>query len=397
MTTESLLNISKALFSQMSASNFMDTSDVLAGLDNGVLVDVGEKITETSATVEGFSKALCDVLYRLDILVNEYEPQMVQLYKMSAEWGGWLERVTFDFNNIIDDPMFNLVDGKSYADIEHKFYQPKVVAKLFTEAKSIAIPVSMQIDDIRTAFNGMGQYNTFVSGVRAQIVNQMSYLMDLYSLAIARSAICVSCGVLENAVHLVTEGKAKGILSADDDAITSQNNSKFMAYTAERMANVAGYFKRPSKAFNNGSIITWSRKVNLALINDFVNANTYRNLATTFNQQLLKLPAFDTVTAWQGTKSENGLFAFEDLTTVIAKDPANKLGFKAKCDAETGDYTVKNVIGLMYDDRALGITILNTKTTSSYTGATDHTNTFDHLRLNSVLDSNFNMVAFCLD
>ena len=397
MTTESLLNISKSLFSQMSASKFMDTSDVLAGLDNGVLVDVGEKITETSATVESFSKALCDVLYRLDILVNEYEPQMVQLYKMSAEWGGWLERVTFDFNNIIDDPMFNLVDGQSYADIEHKFYQPKVVAKLFTEAKSIAIPVSMQIDDIRTAFTGMEQYNTFVSGVRAQIVNQMSYLMDLYSLTIARGAICVSCGVLENAVHLVTEGKAKGILTADDTAETALNNSRFMAYCMERIANVAGYFKRPSKAFNNGSIITWSRNVNLALINDFVNANTYRNLATTFNQQLLKLPKFDTVTAWQGTKSENGLFAFDDLTTVIAKDPSNKLGFKAKCDAETGDYTVKNVIGLMYDDRALGITILNTKTTSSYTGATDHTNTFDHLRLNSVLDSNFNIVAFCLD
>ena len=55
------------------------------------------------------------------------------------------------------------------------------------------------------------QYNNFVSGVRAQIVNQMSYLMDLYALTIARGAICVSCGVLNNAVHLVTEGKAKGL------------------------------------------------------------------------------------------------------------------------------------------------------------------------------------------
>ena len=397
MTTESLLNISKSLFAQMNAGNYMDATAVLAGLDNGVLLDVGKDVTDTSATVEGFSKALCDVLYRLDILVTEYEPQMVQLYKMSAEWGGWLERVTFDFNNIIDDPMFNLTDGTSYADIEHKFYQPKVTAKLFTEAKSIAIPISMQIDDIRTAFQSMEQYNNFVSGVRAQIVNQMSYLMDLYALTIARGAICVSCGVLNNAVHLVTEGKAKGILTAEDTAESAQNNSKFMAYCMERIANVAGYFKRPSKAFNNGSIVTWARKVNLALINDFVNANTYRNLATTFNQQLLKLPEFDTVTAWQGTKSDSGTFTFDDLTTVIAKDPNNKLGFKSKCNEVTGDYTVKNVIGLMYDDRALGVTILNTKTTSSYTGATDHTNTFDHLRLNAVLDSSFNMVAFCLD
>lgn len=397
MTTESLLTISKELFSQMNGAGFMDATGVLAGLDNGVLLDVGKDVTDTSITTEGFSKALCDVLYRLDIQVTEYAPQMLQLYKMSAEWGGWLERVTFDFNDIIDDPMFELVDGKSYADIEHKFYQPKVIAKLFTEAKSIAIPISMQIDDIRTAFQSMEQYNTFVSGIRAQIVNQMSYLMDLYALTIARGAICVSCGVLENAVHLVTEGKAKGILTADDTAETAQNNRAFMAYAAERMANVAGYFKRPSKAFNNGSVVTWSRKVNLALLNDFVNANTFRNLANTFHEQLIKFPDYDAVTAWQGTKSAEGTFTFDDLSTVIAKDPQNKLGFQSKCDVETGDYTIKNVIGLMYDDRALGVTILNTKTTSSYTGATDHTNTFDHLRLNAVLDSNFNMVAFCLD
>ena len=79
MTTESLLKISKSLFAQMNAGNYMDATAVLAGLDNGVLLDVGKEVTDTTATVEGFSKALCDVLQRLHILVPEYEPQMVQL------------------------------------------------------------------------------------------------------------------------------------------------------------------------------------------------------------------------------------------------------------------------------------------------------------------------------
>ena len=395
MTTASLLKVTKEVLAQSMGHDYMTTSGMLAAIDNGTIVDVGKDVTNTTATVDGFCKALCDVLYKIDIDVREYEPQLVSMYKDFAEWGGYLERVKFDFTSVIDDPMFMLVDGQSYADIEHKFYQPKVKTKMFTEGKSIAIPISIQIDDIKTAFHSIGELNNFVSAVRSQIVSQISYIMDLYALATARAGICVSCGTLKNSIHLITEGKAKGILAEGDTVATAMNNKAFMAYCMERISNVAGYLKRPSTSFNNGSIVTWSRKVNLALLNDFVNANTFRNLANTFNEQLLTLPKYDRVTAWQGVKDSSGTFSFEQLSKVVASDPDNKLGFKAS-EVENV-YTVNNVIGLLYDEKALGITVHNQKTTSSYTAATDHTNTFDHIRANWLIDTDYNMVAFVLD
>ena len=235
---------------------------------------------------------------------------------------------------------------------------------------------------------GKGIINTFkLAPLERKTLTETSSAFTINKPNIAQETI-----LIDN--YYFYEISMSEILSRDA-LLSGDAVSTFMAYCMERISNVAGYFKRPSTSFNNGSIVTWSRKVNLALLNDFVNANTFRNLANTFNEQLLTLPKYDRVTAWQGVKDSSGTFSFEQLSKVVATDPDNKLGFKAS-EVENV-YTVNNVIGLLYDDKALGITVHNQKTTSSYTAATDHTNTFDHIRANWLIDTDYNIVAFVLD
>ena len=77
MNTKSLLKVTKEVLAQSMGHDYMTTSGMLSAIDNGTIVDIGSDVTNTTATVDGFCKALCDVLYKIDIDVREYEPQLV--------------------------------------------------------------------------------------------------------------------------------------------------------------------------------------------------------------------------------------------------------------------------------------------------------------------------------
>lgn len=380
------------------------------GLEAGALTELGKDVADTSATLEKFTNALCNLVYKIDIDVRKYNSELVSMFVDSTEFGLWLERVKFDFNIMMDDPMYNLIPGKDYSKYDHTFYQPRVKSSMFTKSHSICIPISIQREEVKTAFHGVNEMNSFIAGIKNQIVNQTKYLLDTYAHINASAGICISNKVTNTAVHLITEAIDKGILSSGATPNDAMNNPNFMRYACERIANLYAYMKRPSTAFNNKTIPTWSNKVNLALLTDFANANIFRNQAITFNEQLVKFPEYDSVVAWQGVTSVHvtedaegdetfvyNTFDFTSLSTVAINDEFNELGLLAYHDELRNCVYLENAVGLLYDEKALGVTMFNEKTTSSYTGSADMTNTFSHIKLRATIDPDYNMIAIMLD
>ena len=58
---------------------------------------------------------------------------------------------------------------------------------------------------------------------------------------------------------------------------------------------------------------------------------------------------------------------------------------------------IDNVVGLIYDQRAVGLCPYKTKVTASYTASADFTTYWKHLLLNYIVNSSFNMVALIMD
>lgn len=79
----------------------------------------------------------------------------------------------------------------------------------------------------------------------------------------------------------------------------------------------------------------------------------------------------------------------KDLSTISIKTNA-KLPF-------TSNFTKKYVIGLMYDYRGIGMSFDEQFATTSYTGVGSFTNIFNHICVNYVINSGYNMCAFVLD
>lgn len=81
---------------------------------------------------------------------------------------------------------------------------------------------------------------------------------------------------------------------------------------------------------------------------------------------------------------------FKDLSTIAIKADNSKLPFQS-------DLVKHYVIGLMYDYRGIGMTYNDTFVTTSYTGVSDFANYFNHLLVNYIVNTGYNMVAFVVD
>lgn len=397
MKLENVVTLTQKAVAQVMGDTYMSQLGEFGALDSYKLADVGKDVTD-AGTVEKFTNALISLLGKFEIENKEYRSRLNSIMVDSFEWGGFIERALIDWTKIVDDPMFNLTDGTDYSSIEHKFYQPKVYTKIFEEGKAIMAPISIQSEALREAFRSWDALNSYLSAIRMAVRSTLNLALDVYQHMLVSCGIALSSSTagLNNAVHLITEAVADGILDqvegANPTAKQAMNNPAFLAYAMEKIANVNDNLYEASTAYNNGNTATFASEVGRILLSQFKNAVKFRLLANTYNPSELGIGEYDTVATWQSSYDGTSHFDFDTVSSIsISADPQNKLGIG------TSAFEKDNIVAFLFDKRALGFCLRRSKVTSSYTSCADFWNEFHHELVNYLLDSNFGMVAFILD
>lgn len=380
---------------QFMGKAYMNSGDDggIAPLDDAKIVDVG-KAAADGAGLDNLFKVMVTQLGVMDIQNERYVTELPSMFIKNFEWGGYLERVYFDPLDTFDDTMYNLVAGRDYSTQEHTYYAPNVKAKIYTEAKPILTPISRTEDQIKDAFTGLAQLESFLAGVAMEVENTNNLVLDMLAHALASAGIAISDANTKTARHLLTEMISKGIVASGTTAEQVLHNEDALAYCYTEIAKTRKYMTRRTTAFNNGDIATFATTVHAAVLYDFIkNAEIYLKRIS-FDNSVTTFGDYDTVSMWQGysTGGVSPNFNFTTVSTVaIAADPTEKLGIG------TEDYAKNYCIALLYDWRALGICPYREKTTSNYTASGDFWTTFHHLLVNHLIDANYGMVAFFLD
>ena len=386
-----IVNLTQTAVAQTLGTTYLEKDGKIASIESFKLVDVGKDVLD-SGSVDSYVKSLLTQLGRMVIDSKRYSADIPSIFVDSFDWGGYVERVYFSPQDLIKDEMYDLVNGTTYED--HKFYKPNVSAKIFEEAKTIMCPISIARDQMEMAFTGWEQMNAFISGIYTNVSNTIELALEAYAHMLISCGIAVSCAATSTAVHLVTEAKALGILT-NETAVAAMQNEKFLIFACKRIATVRKYMKRYTTAFNNGTIPVFTSESDnkAAFLTDFANACKFNVRANTYNEKLLGFGDYDEVSAWQAFKDATvANFDFSTNSTIkIAADTNNKLGIG------TSAFTKSNVIGVVYDKRAMGICPYKVKTTSNYTAIADFWNHYYHQLTNYILDSNYPIVAFVLD
>lgn len=381
---------------QFMGKEYMTTDDgAIAPLDDAKIVDVGKYADEQGAGLDNLFKVMVTQLGIMDIQNERYVTELPSMFIKNFEWGGYLERVYFDPLDTFDDTMYNLVAGRDYSKQEHTYYAPNVKAKIYTEGKPILTPISRTLDQIKDAFTGLSQLESFLAGVAMEVENTNNLVLDMLAHALVSAGIAISDANTRTARHLLTEMIAAGIVPSGTTAEQALHNENALAYCYTEIAKTRKYMTRRTTAFNNGDIATFATTVHAAVLYDFIkNAEIYLKRIS-FDNSVTTFGDYDTVSMWQGYTVGTGAtrdFDFGIVSMVnITADPTEKLGIGKD------EYAKNNCIAFLYDWRALGICPYREKTTSNYTASGDFWTTFHHLLVNHLIDANYGMVAFFLD
>ena len=398
MVVEQIKNLTMNAIAQTLGASYMTQDDgTIAPLDDAKLIDVGADVVNLERGVENFTKSLLDQLAKIYVVSDVYKNDLPDIFVDSFDWGGFIEVVNFDLAEVIDDPMFNLIDGQSYADIEHTFYQPKVNVKLFTERKGVALPWSIGREQVMTAFTGIDEMNKFISGLNVNIENTYNIILETYSHILVSSAVAISDKAINTSVHLITEYNDE-TGNTETSATVLLQDEAFLAWVSRKIKDIRRNIKKMTRSFNDGSCNTFTPvgKDKLILVGKFVDAIKFNLRADTYHEDLVGFGEYDEIAFWQGHYTSDGEtesnFDFDDVTTISVKgDPNDKLGIG------TSDVTINKCVGLIYDKRGIGLCPFKTKITSNYTASADFTTYWRHLLLNYIVNSQFNMVALIMD
>ena len=388
------------------------SNEAFAALDSQKLADIGQQVTG-EATINNLVNGLMARLGKHEIESRPLADFLPSLDVDPQEWGGFMERTRIGLGEILNDPMFAKTAGQSYAELEHTYFDQETLSKIFQEGKPILCPISIEREMLKDAFLSWDKMDEYISGKQEQIRNTLTLALMALKRGLVNCAIARS-DVTGTAVHLITDAVADGILEqiaaptqADPSAKRNPTlkealtHPEWIAYCLERMDDVLGYMRDPSKAFNDGSITTWTNTApKLILLKKFANRAKFGVKANTFNPDMLGIGEYDTVNSWQAvddvdSSSGTAVHTYYDIDTLssisIAADAVNqKIG-------QAGAYSQSGIIGLAFDRKALGVGLMRNKVTSSYTGCADFWNMWHHALYNAIFDPSFAMVAFIAD
>lgn len=419
-----VLQLTRDAVSELIAQGYSGSTETDIGtLPLSDLVEFGTTLVNgQGATVsnEMWCKTLVGVMARFIVDNRRLKLAIPKMFKTSYEWGGFVEMVKFDLAKVYDSLIYsqaalttsgNDFYGKSIADVEHDLYKTEYDSKIYEEFKDFLIPYTKPNDAIKSGLRGESDYMKFMAGLETAIERTLTQIINTYGHALASVAAAHSispagatAGVtgatkdgMNTAVHLLTEYNA--LYSTSKTAKDFFNDPALYMWCLNRILNIREYATDNTTAYNNHVKAVPGYDIHGIMLTEVYNRYATLVEQNAFNP--VNIGEWDKVNCWQSSQDTTGkYFDFATNATIkITKDGAKGVYNYNNNTTPTAivDFAAENVIALIYDDKAIGVTLEELKTTSTYTAVTDTVNIFMNKRVNYILNDDYPIVAFCLD
>lgn len=360
-------------------------TEAVADIDLNKIVDAGAEVVE-SDKVDHYVQSLIDRIGKVVFVNRPYTGGTPSVMMDSWEYGAILEKIQYEgIPEAEDNDTWNLEDQKSYDP--NIFYKPTVSAKFYSERRTFDIPMSFAQRQVKSAFTSAGQLQAFFSMIETAISNGMTVKMDSLVEATINNFIATTYGdgtANARVVKLLTEYAAFTGETAPD-AEYAFAVPEFVRFCAFRMKRKASQMRKLSAVFNGGGKYrhTPQDRLHMILHGDFTAAADAYLQADTYHNEFVKLPNADTVPFWQGSGSA---FDWEDTSKIIVTPRG-----------EDSAVTIENIVGIMFDRDALGVSNLDRRVTTNWNARGEFTNNWYKFDAGYFNDFNENGVIFVLE
>lgn len=369
-----------------AASNFggLETT-VTQDLSN--IVDFGRQLSDMNPWgTDAFFGKLADQFNTIKFWSRPYVSFAPSVYVEAERFGSIRAMYRTPYLESEASPVYNLQNGQSYD--QYVVNKQNVDVRMWNDRFSSKIEtITLPHEQIESAFRNATEMMSFIGMLEMARTNSHSRAWDelIMSLFQAIIGLAVNAGGMQD-IKLLTEYNAQ--FGASLTASNALFNEAFIRYAIYRMGIVRDQMRLVTKMFNTSGYMTATApdRQRTVMLTDFARAaGVYLHDAPNqFNTGSLQIPSADIVPAWQGM-GQAGLFADRAATDTTLVISGNEVQSQ-----------VAGVIGVVYDEWALGVSAQRHEVTTAYNALGHYTNYFDQMFGGFFVSPDENIVVFRL-
>lgn len=347
------------------------------------VVDIGKKLLD-SGDKELLLNTLINHIGRVIFVNRTYNPIIPSIMKDGWSYGSIMEKIDMDLPKTVANPTWYPQDGVRYD--QDTYNAPKNVrAKLFNLAVAYEIEISKTVEQLEQSFSSAQQLNGFLSMIEVKIRNRMAVDYANLTRLTINNFICASVYKDFNTEYDTNTkqynfGTKSGVKAVNllglykekidpDTTLTPETcikDTEFLKFAAYNFMLYSDRMADMSTLFNIGGKQRFTPKdlQHIVMLSEFEKgANIYLQ-STTFHNELTRLPKAETINYWQGTGED---YSFSDTSRVHYMSKVTADGE----NVEEKETIITGVLGVIFDDEALGILNERNKVTTHYNASGD--------------------------
>lgn len=349
------------------------------------IVDVGNSLENLESGYEKFYHALANRIGRMLFVNRPYSAKYRKLFRESWEFGTILGKVQAELLEAQEDPSWQIVNGASYDPFIINL--PVVSAKFYNMMDAFQIPLTTPIDQVKQSFKSRDEMVRFYSMLETTINNSLELKLEILASRCVNNYIAVTYnGAGARVINLVSEWNA--LAGTSLTASSALVDTAFLRYAVARILEIKAFMGNYSTLYNIGgkARFTPADRLHFEVYSTFANRCKTHLSSTTYHEELVKLPLYEEIPAWQGS----GLTGSDS--------DRMKIDVTAVDDTKTEvSVSATNVVGVMFDHDGCGVLQPDRKVTAIYNPNADVTNQFFKCRSRYFNDFNENCVVFTLN
>lgn len=341
--------------------------------------------------------ALSQVLAKTVFSIRPYAQKFKDLNVDSQKWGAVVRKINYiDSDLDTTDERLNLVDGASIDQYIVK--KPKVIQTNFYGATLYADHVTIFTDQLNSALNSADEFGRFLSGVFQNITDKLAQIREAEARQILANMIATKAGYDQtNAINVLQEYyNETGVTLTPANMFDPSNYQTFTRWLAAFMKTLTDKMsERSIKYHMNITGKELMRHTEPRFMRKYLSANVMNNIETLVNSNLYNPEYIRNIT--EGAEAVTYWQNIEDPYTVDATPAYMDTTTGQVVDALT-DTKVENIIGVLFDVEALGMTTMNTSVVNSPMNASGkYYNVFYHFEQKTWVDDTENFVLLYAD
>lgn len=365
------------------------------------IVDYGREVFDVaSITYDKFCNALVDRIAKMIFVARKFAGNTMALYRSNFEYGAIVSKVTVNsLPEAQENETWNLEDGASYDP--YVFKKPDVSVKMFDQKVTFEIQLTITDIQVRSAFTGPDQVNSFVSMLWTAVSNSLAVKMENLASKTITSFVLETLAsefpsVSDNDYSNSTGVKAINLLKlyntdyglTGNDALTKDNcllSPSFVRYCSLVISKTMARMEKISCLFNIGAKprFTPKDKQHLVVLSDLASSSKVMLESDTYHNELVSLgDNYVEVPYWQGSGTTYSLSSVANIHGEIKVGDSNK------------EISISNVLAVAFDHDSCGIFMDHHRINSIYNPKGEYSNYFDKTEVMCYRDGNENFIVF---